>query len=512
MRIVKSCVLRGASYIKTRIWYSILMMEKAGRETEKLIEELIVQFHMIEHGDVVIAGVSGGADSVCLLLTLCSLREKFGFEVKVCHVNHCLRGAAADADEEYVKKLCGELGVECRVFRKEVELIAEKRKQSCEEAGREVRREAFEQMCAENGGTKIATAHHRDDQAETVLLNIARGTGIRGLCGIVPVRDNRLRPLLSLTRDRIESYLRERGIVWRVDATNEEDDYTRNRIRHKVLPVLENEVNDQTVKHLESLSRQAEEICEYLDYSVRQLWKTCVSVRKKDQEQKESPIELVIEKESFFQSFPAVRKLLLQKCIGKVRGGQKDLTSAHLQSVSELFDRQVGKQIDLPGGVAAKRTYDGIEIIRQTQSRAETGKAAPESDAAGKLELRFVENGDILQAEEIPQKSYTKWIDYDIIKCGLCVRTRQSGDYLVIDDQGRRQKLKAWFINEKIPKEERDRMLLVADGSHIVWIPGYRMSRAYKVTEKTKNIVEIKITEEEKDGRNDQRDDFGRES
>lgn len=430
----------------------------------------------------------------------------------MCHVNHCLRGAAADADEEYVKKLCGELGVECRVFRKEVELIAEKRKQSCEEAGREVRREAFEQMCAENGGTKIATAHHRDDQAETVLLNIARGTGIRGLCGIVPVRDNRIRPLLSLTRDRIESYLRERGIVWRVDATNEEDDYTRNRIRHKVLPVLENEVNDQTVKHLESLSRQAEEICEYLDYSVRQLWKTCVSVRKKDQEQKESPIELVIEKESFFQSFPAVRKLLLQKCIGKVRGGQKDLTSAHLQSVSELFDRQVGKQIDLPGGVAAKRTYDGIEIIRQTQSRAETGKAAPESDAAGKLELRFVENGDILQAEEIPQKSYTKWIDYDIIKCGLCVRTRQSGDYLVIDDQGRRQKLKAWFINEKIPKEERDRMLLVADGSHIVWIPGYRMSRAYKVTEKTKNIVEIKITEEEKDGRNDQRDDFGRES
>lgn len=109
-------------------------------------------------------------------------------------------------------------------------------------------------------------------------------------------------------------------------------------------------------------------------------------------------------KRELFQSFPAVRKLLLQKCIGKVRGGQKDLTSAHLQSVSELFDRQVGKQIDLPGGVAAKRTYDGIEIIRQTQSRAETRKAAPESDTAGKLELRFVENGDILQAEEIPQK------------------------------------------------------------------------------------------------------------
>ena len=130
MRIVKSCVLRGASYIKTRIWYSIHMMEKAGRETEKLIEELIVQFHMIEHGDVVIAGVSGGADSVCLAFDALQFAGKSSvYEVKVCHVNHCLRGAAADADEEYVKKLCGELGVECRVFRKEVELIAEKRKQ-----------------------------------------------------------------------------------------------------------------------------------------------------------------------------------------------------------------------------------------------------------------------------------------------------------------------------------------------------------------------------------------------
>ena len=178
-------------------------------------------------------------------------------------------------------------------------------------------------MCAENGGTKIATAHHRDDQAETVLLNIARGTGIRGLCGIVPVRDNRIRPLLSLTRDRIESYLRERGIVWRVDATNEEDDYTRNRIRHKVLPVLENEVNDQTVKHLESLSRQAEEICEYLDYSVRQLWKTCVSVRKKGPRTEGIADRTCHRKRELFSSFPAVRKLLLQKCIGKCAEDRK---------------------------------------------------------------------------------------------------------------------------------------------------------------------------------------------
>ena len=157
------------------------------KKTEKKVEEFIRKYHMIEEGDRVIAGVSGGADSVCLLFMLCSLRGRLGFEVSVCHVNHGLRGADADADERYVEALGGKLKVPCRIFRENVKLAARKRKQSLEEAGRMVRREAFETMCREDGGTKIATAHHRDDNAETVLLNMARGTGLKGLCGIHPV-------------------------------------------------------------------------------------------------------------------------------------------------------------------------------------------------------------------------------------------------------------------------------------------------------------------------------------
>ena len=136
---------------------------------------------MIRAGDTVITGVSGGADSVCLLFMLCSLRGRLGFEVSVCHVNHGLRGADADADERYVEALCGKLKVPCRIFRENVELTARKRKQSLEEAGRMVRREAFETMCREDGGTKIATAHHRDDNAEAMIMNLARGTGLKGL-------------------------------------------------------------------------------------------------------------------------------------------------------------------------------------------------------------------------------------------------------------------------------------------------------------------------------------------
>ena len=166
---------------------------------ERVVEKFIREHGMIEKGDVVIAGVSGGADSVCLLFVLCALREKLGFQVKACHVNHGLRGADADADEAYVRRLCLDLGVPCRFFSVNVELTAKKRKQSAEEAGRALRREAFEAMCREDGGTKIATAHHKDDNAETLLFNMARGTGLKGLGGIRPAAGKWVRPLLALT-------------------------------------------------------------------------------------------------------------------------------------------------------------------------------------------------------------------------------------------------------------------------------------------------------------------------
>ena len=235
---------------------------------------------MIRAGDTVITGVSGGADSVCLLFILSKLQKKLGFEIKACHVNHGIRGEAADADEAYVKQLCENLRIPCRFFHENVEWIAKKRKQSPEEAGRMVRREAFETMCREDGGTKIATAHHRDDNAETVLLNIARGTGLKGLCGIRPVQGKWIRPLLGLDREQIENLLTEQGIRWCTDATNEEDAYTRNRIRHNILPVLKSQVNEGVVRHLEELSVQAQEVWEYLEKGIEAAWeRVCGNTR-----------------------------------------------------------------------------------------------------------------------------------------------------------------------------------------------------------------------------------------
>ena len=389
------------------------------------------------------------------------------------------------------------------------------------EAGRLVRRRAFETMCRENGGTKIATAHHRDDNAETVLLNMARGTGLRGLCGIRPVYGKWIRPLLCLTRQEIEEGLAEEGISWRTDATNEEDEYTRNRIRHRILPELERQVNAGTSRHLGELAEQAGEIWDYMQEQTDEAWKLCV---------KELPAgnRFIIEEEPFRTLAPALQKMLIHRCICRAAGRERDIESAHVNKVLDLFLRQTGRRLDLPGRVRALRTYGAVELqrISADAAREEGGKAdadIPESARTGnppmgkiplqipgetyfpetgeRILCRFAEQADYIYAKEIPQKSYTKLIDYDIIKYSLSARTRQAGDYLTVDSRGNRQKLKSYFINEKVPREEREHKLLIADGRHIVWIPGMRMSSAYQVRKETGKILEIKITKEKNNGR-----------
>ena len=457
---------------------------------------------MIEEGDRVVAGVSGGADSVCLLFMLCALRERMKFQILVCHVNHGLRGAEADSDEKYVEELCGKLGVPCRIFRENVELTARKRKQSLEEAGRMVRREAFEAMCREYGGTKIATAHHQDDNAETMLLNLARGTGLNGLCGIRPVRERWIRPLLCLGRAEIEKWLESRKIGFCRDATNEEDEYTRNRIRHHIIPALEQQVNMGTVRHLNELSAQLQEVWDFIREQTMGAWDACVSVK----EDAAGRPTVRIDGRRFQETAPAVRKFLAAECIREAAGAQQDIEAVHIDALAALFKKQTGKSLNLPYRVKAQRTYSGVELFQEEKASENAGTDEVELRIPGETRLPGTNKkilctvsaaGGDFSAEEIPQKSYTKCFDYDIIKYSLSARFRRPGDYLTVDRKGSRQKLKSYFINEKVPREERDRMLLIADGDHIVWIPGMRMSSAYQIGSKTKRILKIKITEEQ---------------
>jgi tRNA(Ile)-lysidine synthase len=212
------------------------------------VRAYIAQNHLIEPEDHIIIGISGGADSVCLLFILLELQKTLPFTMEAVHVNHLLREDAAE-DALFVGELCRKQGVKLRFFSVKVADLAKERGLSIEEAGRECRYECFQEAASAHRKTKIAVAHHQNDCAETVLFNLFRGSGLKGLAGIRPVRDNIIRPLLCCERREIEEYLASRGLSYRSDPSNEEGVFTRNRIRHQLLPLAQ-EINTAAIKHI----------------------------------------------------------------------------------------------------------------------------------------------------------------------------------------------------------------------------------------------------------------------
>ena len=476
----------------------------------KRIEKFIQKYHMLTCGDKVIAGVSGGADSVCLFLMLLELREKIGFDLIAVHVHHGLRGEAADQDQRFVEALCEQHRIPLEIFRVNLESIAKKRKQSLEEAGRMVRREAFDSVCQKYGGNKIALAHHQNDNAETLLWNLSRGTGLDGLGGIRPVNGKFIRPLLCMNRKEIEEYLAKRKQSYCIDETNAGTDYTRNKLRHLVLPILEEQVNSSAVRHMHETMEQIWELQEYMQEQVEAAYQECV------QEHSEKACWIQIQQNSF-ETFPElIKKMVIRKGMEQVGGKKRDLSHKHVDVMMELMNKQVGRTLDLPYEMHAKRNYEGIRLEkRRTYSSGEEKKAEIMQECMSELNIpgetiladrnlkvrcKILEKPKNLSIKDIPQKIYTKWFDYDIIKSSLYIRTRQAGDNIVIDEKGHQKKLKSWFVDEKIPKEVRDSQLLLAENNDILWVLGHRMSKAYQVKQSTKWILQIEVETYKSDG------------
>lgn len=455
------------------------------------VKKYVTEWGMIGENDKIIVGVSGGADSVCLLFVLLELRKQIPFEIVVVHVNHELRGAEAKRDEEYVKRLCKQLELRCLAYSENVELIAENRKQSTEEAGRIVRREIFQRVMKECDGTKIALAHHKNDNVETLIMNMARGTGLKGMGGIQPVSGEFIRPLLCVEREEIEKYLEDQQIAYCMDDTNQLDDYTRNRIRNHVIPYLEEYVNAGVVNHLDEMMQQMREIQMYLQMQMLSEYGKCVD--------EESGICIINEAE--WEKIPKpLQSMILKEALVRVTGKEKDITSRHISDLCELFQKQTGRVLHLPYETEAKRCYEGIRISKREGKYPEISVVEVELQVGETKEYHWKEQKilcTLLEYGDIQQSSSQKYgvhrFDYDIIKKGVCIRTRKPGDYITIHPDGRTQKIKSFFINEKIPSEMRDDVLLVADGSHVLWIVGHRTNCMYQVHEHTKRVLEIQI-------------------
>lgn len=460
----------------------------------KKVLEFIRQQNLIEKGDHVIAGVSGGADSVYLLFVLLRYRKEQRFDITVVHVNHNLRGAEAGRDARYVRELCGNLDLPFVLISADVKELAEREKISTEEAGRLARYEAFARVCRERGGTKIALAHHQNDLAETMIYHLARGTGMKGLAAILPRRRNVVRPLLCMKRQEIEHDLKEMHIEYVTDSTNEQDDYTRNRIRHHVIDYLTARVNEQTVSHMAETAGEIGEVQSYLEKQAEVLL---------EKNGREEPEGWLLDMALFSPDIPVfLQNMVIGLCVQRISGSRKDFTRIHHNQVRELSRKSVGKQVNLPRNLTAVKDYAGVRLfLRQKEAEERRpGYLAPDEEIrllipgrcrVGELQVSCTIEENNRQI--IPEKTCTKWLNYDKIKDTPVFRNRRPGDYLVVNQSGGRKKLKDYLIDRKVPREERDHILLLCVGSEVLWVCGHRISEAYKVYDDTEFILKVQI-------------------
>ena len=400
------------------------------------------------------------------------LKSEYNLDITAVHINHMIRETAG-RDEDFTRNLCEKLGIKFVSHKTDCPAISERDGISLEEAGRNERYRLFNETGEKEYGKdkyKIAVAHHMDDLAETLIFNMARGTGINGLASVKCVSGNIIRPLLCVTRAEIEEFLLGAGAEYVNDETNFSDDYARNKIRHKIIPTM-NEITEKAVNHMASCAGQLGEIEDYLREQTE-------SIRVKYVRETENEVLI---SDSVLNEHPALVKRVIHRALTEVAGRARDISAIQIEAVLNLFELQTGRKRDLIYNMEALRVYEGVKIV--------TKKEVSEEDRENILGSLHFEIMDRDFSQNIPTDLYTKWFDYDKIKYSLNVRFRHEGDYLTVNDQNAKKLLSDYMTNEKIPSDKRDEIPLLADNDHILWVVGYRISNYYKVTDETKKIV-----------------------
>lgn len=473
-------------------------------------------YHMVESGDKIVVGVSGGADSVMLLHVLWRLQKEWGLQLWVVHVHHGIR-QEADEDVSYVQELCNCMEIPCYTFYEDVPALAAQNKLSEEEMGRRCRYKHFAETLNKTGADKIAVAHHMDDQAETVLFHLSRGTGLAGMRGMLPVstwkeegeeREYRLiRPLLDCRKQEIIAYLKMESVAWREDVTNQDCRYARNRIRNEILPAMEH-VNEQAVAHITGFAKQAAEyeqffhnrVMEYMDEHIVKgngdIWMT--------------------DRGALLQKEPVFAKAVLYEMLCKSCGRKKDISRIHVDSLYALLGNQSGKELMLPYEMRGRISYEKLIIGKSSQEKEPAEESVWGSVALwelqpgetkeivlgkfGRLKINRIvfENMDMEKRKELleyirnSKNNYTKYFGCDTIENTLYIRKPQQKDDLVMDVRGRRKRLSRYFIDAKIPGELRKGWPLVVCDDEILWVTGLRRAEVFPVCMDTKYIIELR--------------------
>lgn len=454
------------------------------------VTETIKRYNMISPGDRIVVGVSGGPDSMALLHMLCSIREEFSLYIHVVHLNHMLRGREADSDTEYVRGFCTDNDIPFTIEYADINELSRKSRLSSEQAGRKARYELFTRVAKDVNANKIALAHNMNDQAETVFLRLIRGSGLDGLCGISPVRDGiYIRPLLFTPRADIEEYCSENNLNPREDSTNFEPLYTRNKIRLELLPFIKHNFN-ANIEH--SLSSLAEILAMDNDFISSCADQAYLKVAKTAENGVMLDIALLKKLHG------AIRSRCIRKALGYVKGDLTDIELKHVELINSLVSRgSTGAAVEVPGGIRAEVSY-GFLRVAKAKDWSKPGfchrlqiPGATEVPEADCMIIASVGCGQNVNPHD--RNRFIKYFDYDRIKGNLFVRNRREGDYIVPLGMTGRKKIKELFIDDKIPRFERNGIPLIACGSEILWAIGYNINDNYKISISTKTILKVEF-------------------
>ena len=456
----------------------------------------ILQHTMIEDGETVLVAVSGGADSLALLYGLHALHTHLNCHLHVVHLDHGIRDDS-DADAQFVCEHAVHLWLPFIEHAVDLPHLAKQWKLSVEAAGRKARYEFYESVCAQIGATKVALGHHRDDIAETVLMNLLRGTGSDGLKGIAPIRVGKfIRPLAAFTRQEIEAFLKSINLVPRLDSTNTDKRYLRNRIRHELVPLLEQDYNSNIRT---GLSRTAEVLnaeSDYLGAIARETFDLCRLPSSQS-------TCIVLDREKFLQNHIALQRRILRHSIAEFFGQVDDFYFEHFQAILGLINRDKPNAVlSLPNGIQFRRAYEQLVFAK---TPVETGDFAYPLNVPGKTFIPAL-NTEITaylydtspdDFPPLPDGTFEAMLDYSEIQLPLIVRNRRQGDRFQPHGMHGTKKIKDFFMDIKVPGSERNRIPMLVYGDEILWVIGFTTNERFKIQPQTQRYLHLHYGKDE---------------
>lgn len=449
------------------------------------VKETIERYAMLEQGERVLVAVSGGVDSVVLLDILCRLAAEYTLDLTIAHLDHGLRGEEAREDARFVAHLARKEKLALIEKKLDVAEFSKEKRIGIEEGARLLRRDFLHAAADEVGAAKIALGHTQNDRGETMLFNLIRGAGPTGLVGIRPVNRSVIRPLIEVSREEILSYARSCDLPWREDRTNQDLSFSRNRIRHRILPLLR-EMNPRVLAALQRTADllATEELA--LDDLLAPLWVKVLIVQAEDR--------IVIQRGRLSQLYKGVQALLLRRGIARLRGDLQGIEKVHIDALLGLVasHRAHGK-LDLPGFVAR---FQGDELTLE-EGEMENPLSFEVPIALGRTEISSlgisldlsIENRIGSGESQIAEDREVEVADADRVQFPLHVRGRRPGDRFAPLGLGGEKKLKNFYIDERVPFYDRDRVALLCDRQKIIWVVGLRLSDAVRVTSETKKVL-----------------------